>query len=88
MKEPTFLVALAIAGVTLIVIVRSIAGAFLRRGSRSELAELKEQVDEQSAELEEAQRSIADLHNRLDFAERLLAQTRERSPLGPGDKDK
>jgi hypothetical protein len=88
MREPTFLLALSIAGLTLIVIVRTIAGAFnARRASRSEVAELKE-------ELEDAQRSIADqaaqlaeVQNRLDFAERLLAQ-RERAPLGPGDKDK
>ena len=88
MREPTFLLGLAIAGMTIIVIVRTIAGAFTsRRTSGSDVAELKE-------ELEEAQRSIADqgaqiaeLHNRLDFAERMLAQRRERTPLGPGDKE-
>jgi hypothetical protein len=50
------------------------------------VAELKEQLDQYGAELEEAQRSIADLHNRLDFAERMLAQQRERTALGPGEK--
>jgi DNA repair exonuclease SbcCD ATPase subunit len=67
--------------------VKTIANAFTaRRSSGSEVAELKEQLDQQAAELEEAQRSIADLHNRLDFAERLLAQQRERTGLGPGEK--
>ena len=86
MREPTFLLGLAIAGMTIIVIVKTIAGAFTaRRVSGSEVAELKEQLDQQAAELEEAQRSIADLHNRLDFAERLLAPQRERTPVGPGE---
>ena len=88
MREPTFLLALSIAGLTMIVIVRSIAGAFTaRRANRSEVAELKEQLDQYGAELEEAQRNLAELHNRLDFAERMLAQQRERTPLGPGDKN-
>jgi uncharacterized membrane-anchored protein YhcB (DUF1043 family) len=89
MREPTFLLALTIAGLTMVVIVRTIAGAFTaRRASRSEVTELKEQLDQYGAELEEAQRNLADLHNRLDFAERLLAQQRDRTPLRPGDKDK
>jgi len=89
MREPTFLLALAIAGMTLVVIVRTIAGAFTsRRVSNAELTELKEQVDQYGAELEETQRSVADLQNRLDFAERLLTQVRDRSALGAGDKNK
>jgi hypothetical protein len=95
MKEPTFLLALAIAGMTLIVIVRTIAGAFGRRSSHSELAEIKEQLDQHAAELEDAQTNsanqaaqLADLQNRLDFAERLLTQARDRSALKAGDKDK
>ena len=96
MKEPTFLLALAIAGITLIVVVRSIAGALIgRRANRSELAEVKEQLDQVTADLEDAQTNaanhaaqLADMQNRLDFAERLLAQNRDRSALGAGDKDK
>lgn len=82
MKEPTFLLALAIAGITVIVMVRTIAGAFNRgRASNSEIADLKEQLDDQAAQL-------ADVQNRLDFAERLLARARDRSALEAGDKDK
>jgi len=29
---------------------------------------------------------LAELQERLDFAERLLAQARDRTALGPGDK--
>lgn len=89
MREPTFLLALAIAGTTMIVIVRSIASALTKgRSNRSDLAELKEQLDQQAGEIEETQHAIAELQNRLDFAERLLAQARERSTLGAGDKGK
>lgn len=89
MKEPTFLLALAIAGMTMIVIVRTIAGAFTKgRSNRSELTELKEQLDQQAAELEETQHTVAELQNRVDFAERMLAQARERAALGAGDKAK
>ena len=89
MKEPTFLLALAIAGMTVIVIVRTIAGAFTRaRSNRSDLTELKEQLDQQAAELEETQHTVAELQNRLDFAERMLTQARDRAALGAGDKAK
>lgn len=89
MREPTFLLALAIAGSTMMVIVKTIANAFTaRRASHGELADMKDQLEQHAAELEETRASVADLQNRLDFAERLLAQARERSALGPGDKDK
>jgi len=89
MREPTFLLALAIAGVTLIVMVRTIASAFNRgRASNSELADIKEQLDEvQQASADQAAQ-LADVQNRLDFAERLLARARDRSALEAGDKDK
>lgn len=90
MKEPTFLLALAIAGMTLIVVVRSIAGAIAgRRGSRaehSELTELKEQLDQVTEESANTAAQLADVQNRLDFAERLLAQNRERSALRAGPR--
>ncbi|HEY6091851.1 MAG TPA: hypothetical protein VIV83_07670 [Gemmatimonadales bacterium] len=89
MREPTFLLALGIAGMTMIVIVRTIAGAFTKgRSNRSEIAELKEQLDQQAGELEATQGTVAELQNRLDFAERLLAQSRDRGALGAGDKAK
>ena len=89
MRDPTFLLGLAIAGTTLIVIVRTIAGGFAKgRSNSAELAELNERLDQQAAELEQTQQTVAELQNRLDFAERLLAQARDRSALGAGDKPK
>ena len=89
MREPTFLIALVIAALTVSVIVRTIAGAFTKgRSDRADLTELKEQLDQQAAQLEETQQTVAELQNRLDFAERLLAQARDRSALRAGDKAK
>lgn len=89
MSEPVFLVALAIAGTTLVLVAGAIAGAIRGRGSsRSELSQLSDQLRDQAAALEDVQHSLAsqssqmaELHERLDFAERLLAQGRDRPVL-------
>ena len=89
MSESVFLTALVIAGTTLVLVAGAIAGAVRGRGSsRSELSQLSEQVKEQAAALEDVQNSIAnqssqlaELHERLDFAERVLAQGRDRTAL-------
>lgn len=94
MSEPVFILALSIAATTMILVVRSIAGAIAGRGSsRSELAQIKQRLDEHAAALEDAQTTVtnqstqlAELQERLDFAERLLAQAKDRSALGAGDK--
>jgi type VI protein secretion system component VasK len=94
MREPTFLLALAIAGSTLIIVVRTIAGAITgRRANRSDLADISERLDQYAADVEDAQiqsanqaAQLAELQNRLDFAERLLTQSRDRSALGAGEK--
>ena len=94
MTEPIFLLALAMVATTAVLVARTIAGALGGRGaSRSELAELRDQLERQAAALEDAQTSltsqstqVAELHERLDFAERLLAQGRDRAALGPGEK--
>ena len=59
-----------------------------RGGSAKELAELKLQMEQQAAALEDAQNTLndqaaelAELQERVDFAERLLAQTRDRKAL-------
>ena len=83
MTEPVFLLALAIAGGTFVLVARTIAGAILGRGaSRGEISALKERVDQ----LEDVQETItsqaqqlAELQERVDFAERLLSR---------GDKQK
>jgi uncharacterized protein YycO len=94
MTEPVFLVALAMLGTTAVLVARVIAGAWGGRGaSRSDIAQLREQVEQQAAALDDTQsnlatqsRQLSELHERVDFAERLLAQSRDRSALGPGDK--
>jgi hypothetical protein len=48
---------------------------------RTELVEHKEALDQ---ELEAVRREVAELAERLDFAERLLAKNREGQRIGPG----
>ncbi len=94
MSEPVFLLALAIAASTAVLVARAVAGAIAGRGaSRSEVAQIKERLEQHVAVLEDAQTTLADqstqlaeLQERLDFAERLLAQARDRSALRPGEK--
>ena len=89
MSEPVFLTALVIAGATLVLVAGAIAGALRGRGSsRSEVAHLSDQLKDYAAALEDVQNSLAnqsselvELHERVDFAERLLAQERDRSAL-------
>jgi predicted nucleic acid-binding Zn-ribbon protein len=89
MSEPVFLTALAIVGTTLVLVAGAIAGALRGRGSsRSEVSHLSEQLKEQAAALDDVQSSLAnqssqlaELQERLDFAERVLAQSRDRSAL-------
>ncbi len=50
---------------------------------RAELAALQRQLDEQSETLANQSQRLQELEERFDFAERLLAQTRERKSLGP-----
>jgi hypothetical protein len=62
----------------------------LRQGpAGSDLSDVKQQMEEQAGALEDAQRmlasqstQLAELHERVDFAERLLTQVRDRSALG------
>jgi predicted nucleic acid-binding Zn-ribbon protein len=89
MSEPVFLTALAIVGTTLVLVAGAIAGALRGRGSsRSEVSHLSEQLKEHAAALDDVQSSLAnqssqlaELQERLDFAERVLAQSRDRSAL-------
>jgi uncharacterized protein YycO len=94
MSEPVFLVALAMAGTTLVLVAGAIAGAIRGRGSsRSELSQLSDQLKDHAAALADVQDSLAsqssqmaELHERLDFAERLLAQGRDRTALKPENR--
>jgi uncharacterized protein YycO len=94
MSEAVFLTALAIAGTTLVLVAGAIAGAIRGRGSsRSELSQLSDQLKDHAAALEDVQNSLAmqssqmaELQERLDFAERLLAQGRDRTVLKPENR--
>jgi len=94
MTEPVFLLGLTIAATTIVLVAKAIAGALGGRGaSRSELAQIHQRLEEHAAALEDAQTSVAnqstqlaELQERLDFAERLLTQARDRSALGDGEK--
>ena len=89
MSEPVFLLAFAMVGTTLVLVARAIAGAIRGRGpSRSELSHLSDQLKDHAAALEDVQNSLAsqssqmaELQERLDFAERMLAQSRDRAVL-------
>jgi hypothetical protein len=91
MSAPVFLLALAIAATTLVLCVGAISAAIRGRGaSRSEIAELRKRSEEERAALEAAlanqSAQLAELQERVDFAERLLAQARDRTALGHGEK--
>ena len=89
MSEPVFLIAFAIAGTTLVLVAGAIAGAIRGRGSsRSELSQVSEQLKDHAAALEDVQHSLAiqssqmaELQERVDFAERVLAQGRDPTAL-------
>jgi len=74
--------------------IAEIAKAMARRGSSAaELTALKQQLEHTAASLEDAQATLAsqnaqlaELQERMDFTERLLAQGRDRSALGAGLK--
>jgi chromosome segregation ATPase len=91
MTEPVFLVALGIVGTTLVLVSGAIAGAIRGRGSsRSGIIQVSEELKDHAAALEDLQNTLAsqshqlaELNERLDFAERLLAQSRDRAALKP-----
>jgi hypothetical protein len=94
MNESVFLLALAIVASTVVLVARTIAGAIRGRGSsRSELAQFSDHLEQHAAALDNAQDSLAsqstqlaELQERLDFTERLLAQGRDRTALRPREK--
>lgn len=92
MRETVFLLALGMMATTIVMVARTIAAAISRRGSQGDLGQLREQVEQHAAALEYAESTLAqqasqlaELQERLDFAERLLAQGKDRPSLGPGE---
>jgi uncharacterized protein YycO len=95
MTESVFLLAFVIAATTAVLVARAIASGLIgRRGAPpAEISELKEQMEQQAAALEDAENRMADqsaqlaeLQERLDFAERILARDRDRPSLEAGDE--
>ena len=93
MSESVFLAGLTIAAITLVMTARAIASAFSGRGARGEIGQLREELEEQAAALEDTKQivnsqaaELAEIQERLDFTERVLAQNRDRAALKPGDK--
>jgi uncharacterized protein YycO len=84
----------SIVAITITRVVKAIAATRQGHGAAaSELAQLKQHVEQLAAALEDSQTTqsdqaaqIAELHERADFAERLLAQTRDRAALGAQHK--
>ena len=88
MSESVFLLGLAIVGATCVLVAGAIAGAIRgRRTSRAELAPLGDQLNHLQDTLAEQAGQIAELQERLDFTERLLARGRDHGAPKPGDKD-
>ena len=72
--------------------ITEVAKAIGRRGvSASELSDLRQQLEQNLEALDEARTTLAnqgaqltELQERLDFAERMLTQARDRGALGAG----
>ena len=65
--------------------IEKVAKAMRQRGaSDSELAQLKEQLEDTQATVAGQATQLAELQERVDFAERTLAQVRNRPALGAG----
>ena len=66
---------------------RAIANAIQRKSGVGVSPEVQDALDEQAEQLEALRRQVGELAERQDFAERLLAQARERGQLpSPGGK--
>jgi Tfp pilus assembly protein FimV len=94
MEVLTGLFILAVCGIvgdTIVKVAKSRAGAATSKALRGELDEMSQLLQDQSAALADAQATIAsqaesiqELHERVDFAERILTQVKEKGALGRG----
>lgn len=85
------LVMTGIVGDTIVKVAKARLGGGMAKALRGELDDLAQQLQDQSAALADAQstivaqaESIQELHERVDFAERILTQAREKGALGRG----
>ena len=65
---------------------RAVAASITRKSLASAGAEVAERVDELAARVESLQQQVAELAERQDFTERLVAKGRERGAIGSGDQ--
>lgn len=81
---------LLIIGVTLVTMVgmvalgpigRAVADRLRGRGAAGAIGGVQDQLDDVIARLDDLQRQVGEIGERQDFAERLLAQARERGLL-------
>jgi hypothetical protein len=91
--EDLFLIVCIFGGGTLFLlsispIGRAIAERIRGKGQRAEVGEVRTELAEHKEaleqELEAVRRDVAELAERVDFAERLLARQREDQRIGPG----
>ena len=79
----------AMFGIVLIGVLGDTIGKVIKaRGagpSPRQLADLRQQLEDQAAILEHQSQQILELQERSDFMERLVAKTREGTALHPGD---
>jgi uncharacterized coiled-coil protein SlyX len=73
-------------GTVLLLTIRMFLNYRLRRlgGGGDQIAELSDAVQDLRRDLAETRADLADVHERIDFAERLLAQARDERRLPPG----
>ncbi len=81
--------------IAIMVVVNGVATVFKSRGRHGvesgEIEELRHRLEEQGETIADAQTELADqnlqmeeLHERLEFTERVLAQLKDRPEIGPG----
>ena len=85
------LAVIGIVGDTIVKVAKARSGGGASKALRGELDDLGQQLQDQAAVLADAQAtilaqadSIQELHERLDFTERILTQAREKGLLGRG----
>jgi hypothetical protein len=85
---------LAVTGIvadTIVKVAKARSGGAASKALRGELDDLGQQLQDQAAALADAQATISaqaetiqELHERVDFTERILTQAREKGMLGRG----
>ena len=78
---------LAVTGIvadTIVKVAKARGGGAASKALRGELDDLGQQLQDAQATIASQAESIQELHERLDFTERILTQVREKGALGRG----